>query len=121
MKVIKPNPRDRLVAGSFITITLDKFVISNSCLFDDQYLCDVAKLREILSHTLGSGLPGKTADKHFARIIGDLLAKDTEVEGGQGGEKTSLLKNRGRHLQVIFGNHEGMDSLKTEFRERKNA
>ena len=86
MKVMKPNPRDRLVAGSFITITLDKFVIQGLNLrhiLAHQYLCDVTKLREVLSYTLGSCLPGKTTDEHFARIVGDLLTKDTQVEGPQ--------------------------------------
>ena len=101
---MKPNPRDRLVAGSFITITLDKFVIqglNSRHILAHQYLCDVTKLREVLSHTLGSCLPGKTTDEHFARIVGDLLAKDTQVERRQRREETSLFKNRRRHLQML--------------------
>ena len=47
-----------------------------------------------------TNLPRKTADKHFARVVGNLLAKNSQVERSQRGEETSLLEDRGRHLRV---------------------
>ena len=47
-----------------------------------------------------TNLPRKTADKHLARVVGNLLAKNSQVERSQRGEETSLLEDRGRHLRA---------------------
>ena len=55
---------------------------SGSRVLHHHHLCNVAKLREVLPDSLGSGLPGEPANEHLARVVGNLV----QIDGSEWGE-----------------------------------